>query len=162
MTSKHLSPILICIICISLAPHAAAADPGPGEANPADAVDLNNRGLVLYASGDLLEAERCFERALEIAEGAFGPDHPNVATVVNNLGLALRDSGNASGAKTCFERALDIGERARGPDDPMVATYSDNLDLVLQEIRGQDIAELCLEDNSTTCGDAPGEMTARG
>ncbi len=43
------------------------------------AIDLNNLAGVLQDQGDLAGARERFERALEIDEAAYGPDHPTVA-----------------------------------------------------------------------------------
>ena len=55
---------------------------------------VNNLGSVQKALGDMEGAKKMFERALEIGEAAYGPDHPTVAIYVNNLGLVLKDLGD--------------------------------------------------------------------
>jgi len=93
---------------------------------------FNSLGYHQSMVGAYSEAEENYERALEILEGAYGPDHPNVATAVNNLGGVLQDLGDLKGARGCFERALEIGEAAYGPDHPKVAIRLNNLGMVLK------------------------------
>ena len=58
------------------------------------------------------ESKDLFERALAMAEAAFGHNGTEVAGTANNLGFVLRDMGDLAGAKVHFERALAIGETA--------------------------------------------------
>jgi tetratricopeptide (TPR) repeat protein len=74
------------------------------------------------------------ERALAIAEAAYGPEHPEVGTRLNNLALVLRDLGDLAGARERFERALAIDLAAYGPEHPDVGTDLNNLALVLQDL----------------------------
>ena len=81
----------------------------------------NLLGQVLLAKGDLDGALRYSERALEIDEKVYGPDHPDVAILANNIGMILQDKGDLDGALRRAERALKIDEKVYGPDHPMVA-----------------------------------------
>jgi tetratricopeptide (TPR) repeat protein len=123
--------------CARLLPHAVAttdfAEPlGVGlevAARLLDQMGLYSRGRAEYAT-----AKAAYERALAIAEKAFGPEHPNVATVVNNLGLVLEDLVDLPGAKAAYERARRIDDKAFGPEHPNVATVVNNLGLVLKAL----------------------------
>ncbi|HII06093.1 MAG TPA: TIR domain-containing protein, partial [Methanotrichaceae archaeon] len=87
--------------CSVLLPHAVAAAEQAKrlEANPeATGLLLNQMGLYLSGRAEFSEAKSAFERALEIDEKVYGPDHPNVATMVNNLGEVLRALGDLAGA----------------------------------------------------------------
>jgi len=94
---------------------------------------LSNLGFHLNMIVDLTGARQAYERALQIAETAYGPDHPTVAIRVNNLGVVLRAEGDFAGAKQAFERALSIDEKAYGPDHPKVAIRLNNLGRVLKD-----------------------------
>jgi len=59
--------------------------------DPRMAIDSNNLGTVLLKLGELQEAKKYFERALQIDERIFGPDDPEVARNVNNLGMVMKD-----------------------------------------------------------------------
>jgi len=83
--------------------------------------------LVLKDLGDLQEAKKCFERALQIAEEVYGPDHPTVARDVNNLGSVLQDMGDLQEAKKCYERALKIRRACLGKDHPLTKRALENL-----------------------------------
>ncbi|RPH75833.1 tetratricopeptide repeat protein [bacterium] len=77
-------------------------------------------------------AKKHYERALQIDEKTYGPDHPTVAIRVNNLGYVLQSMGDLPAAKSHYERALQIDEKTYGPDHPDVATMANNLGGVLR------------------------------
>jgi hypothetical protein len=77
--------------------------------------------------GELGKARPLTERALAIAEAAYGPDHPEVAIRLNNLAMIWRDVGELGKARPLAERALAIDEATYGPDHPTVATLRTNL-----------------------------------
>jgi tetratricopeptide (TPR) repeat protein len=123
--------------CALLLPHALVAAghaEGLGVAGEATGHALDRAATYVQGRAAFAQARGLFERALTIAEGAFGPDHPNVAAVANNLGGVLRDLGDLAGAKAHFERALRIDEQAYGPDHPNVAIRVSNLGRVLQDL----------------------------
>ncbi|VUT25671.1 MAG: photosystem I assembly protein Ycf3 [Candidatus Methanolliviera sp. GoM_asphalt] len=120
-----------------LLPHAleAAAHAGLLEAAPEVTLYiLNQTGMYLRGRAEFAEAKVLFERALSLAEEAYGSDHPEVAAIVNNLGGVLQDLGDLQGAKEHYERALVIGEEAYGSDHPKVATIVNNLGSVLRDL----------------------------
>ena len=88
---------------------------------------LNEMGSHLRMLGQFLDAKANLERALEIAEKVYGPDHPEVATDLNNLGLALQDLGDLPGAKANLERALEIRRAVLGDDHPKTKLALENL-----------------------------------
>ena len=92
------------------------------------AADVNNIGLVLMEQGDLPGARARFERALEIGEAAYGPDHPDLAKFVQNLANVLQRQGDSAGARALLERALDIFRRFLGDDHPYTLTVKEILD----------------------------------
>jgi tetratricopeptide (TPR) repeat protein len=58
---------------------------------------LNQVALYLNTRAQFAEAKALLERALKIAEAAYGPNHPNVAIKINNLGLVLKELGDLAG-----------------------------------------------------------------
>ncbi|MFZ5909788.1 MAG: tetratricopeptide repeat protein [Chloroflexota bacterium] len=129
-----------------LLPHVRSAAESAELAGIEQAGELwNSLGYHISDLADYAGAKLAYERALRIAETAFGPDHPNVARNVNNLGLVLQDLGDLAGARACFERALRIAETAFGPDHPTVATDVNNLGLVLQDLGDLAGARACFE-----------------
>lgn len=94
---------------------------------------LNNLGSVLGALGELDGARQHLERAVEVAEAAFGPHHADVGTCLNNLGSVLQDQGDLEGARANYERALAIAEATYPPSDPGLATRLSNLACLLRD-----------------------------
>jgi tetratricopeptide (TPR) repeat protein len=92
-----------------------------------EVTSLNDSALSLESSGDLAGAEGLLRRALAIAEGALGPDHPDTAGTLNNLASLLEGKGDLTGAEALYRRALRICESRLGPDDPRTARSLDNL-----------------------------------
>ncbi len=54
-------------------------------AKPDDLSSLLGQARQLYEAGKYAEAVPLAQRAVELAEKQFGPEHPNVATSLNNL-----------------------------------------------------------------------------
>ena len=95
---------------------------------------LDRASVYLRVHAQVADARPLAERALAIAEAAYGPDHPDVAARLTNLALNLRDLGLAAEARPLAERALAIAETAYGPDHPDVATGLTNLALILRNL----------------------------
>jgi tetratricopeptide (TPR) repeat protein len=100
---------------------------------------LNNTALSLESKGDLAGAEPLFRGALEIAEKALGPEHPDTAGSLNNLAGLLESKGDLAGAEPLYRRALSIAEKTLGPEHPNTAMALDNLAGLL-ESEGDDAA----------------------
>jgi tetratricopeptide (TPR) repeat protein len=88
---------------------------------------LNQAGVYLNGRADFIDAKAIFERALDIGEKAYGPDHPTVAIRVNNLGGVLESLGDFPGAKKLYERALLIFQTRLGENHPSTKTVQNNL-----------------------------------
>jgi tetratricopeptide (TPR) repeat protein len=99
----------------------------PPSARASEADDLTRTVLDQYAAGNYQSAIPLAQRALELEEKAWGPDHPNVATALNNLASLYRYSGQPAVAESLYRRALDIDERAFGPAHAQVARDLSNL-----------------------------------
>ncbi len=67
------------------------------------------------------EAAAVAERLLAIAEGLFGPDHPNVATQLEAVAAMYAFQDRFADAEAARKRALAINERAYGNEHPSVA-----------------------------------------
>jgi len=134
--------------CSRLLPHALAAAGAAEELGVAPkAADrlLNQVGLYLTGRADLAGAKRALQRAVAVAEAAYGPEHPEVATDVSNLGDVLHEMGDLDGARMCFERALGIDEAALGPEHPAVGIDVGNLGKVLRDLGELSMARQCHE-----------------
>jgi len=88
---------------------------------------LTNEAMSLYRNSEYARAEELAKKALEIADSAVGPDHPNVADSLNNLGLIYHAQGEYAQAEPLYKRALAMAERAVGPNHPYVAGRLNNL-----------------------------------
>ena len=82
---------------------------------------LTNDAMSLYRNGEYARAEALAEKALEIADKAVGPEHPDVADSLNNLGLIYQAKGDNAKAEPLYKRAMVMVERAAGPDNPWLA-----------------------------------------
>jgi tetratricopeptide (TPR) repeat protein/CHAT domain-containing protein len=94
----------------------------PGAAdNVSEPDQLNRRANELYQAGRYAEAEQLYQRALEIAEKARGPEHPDTASALHNLGMAFEGQGRYARAELIFKRALAISEKVAAPDQTATA-----------------------------------------
>jgi hypothetical protein len=60
-------------------------------AKPDDLSSLLGQARQLYEAGKYAEAVPLAQRAVELAEKQFGPEHPNVVTSLNNLAELYRE-----------------------------------------------------------------------
>jgi tetratricopeptide (TPR) repeat protein len=102
---------------------------------------LNGYASVCRRSGDGGEAERCYARAMEVAQRIHGETHPEVAIAANNLGVALTDSGDLVRAENMHMQALAIREKCFGGLHPDVAQSLGNLAVVYHASRDYDRAD---------------------
>jgi tetratricopeptide (TPR) repeat protein len=96
---------------------ALAAD-DPDATPELRAVDQYNLSVALGNSGAHADAARAAQRAVELAEAALGPDHPDVGTYLAQLGSLKQLVSELDPADAALERGLAILERWYGPDDP--------------------------------------------
>jgi CHAT domain-containing protein/Tfp pilus assembly protein PilF len=101
-----------------LKPSVAAIDNDPALQ---EARKLYQGALKLRDAGKYDEAIPLFERALEIRERIFGPDHRDVADVLNSLAILYYYKGDYVRAEPLCQRALIIREKSLGPWNPNVA-----------------------------------------
>src|SRR5262249_31070186 len=84
-------------------------------------------GSALQDAARYAEAEPLLKRAVEIAEKATGPEHPNTAACLNNLALLYNSQGKYADAEPLYNRSLAIYEKALGPEHLETATCLNNL-----------------------------------
>jgi tetratricopeptide (TPR) repeat protein len=89
-------------------------------------------GSVLYAKGDVDGAMEYTQRALQINQKVYGPDHPTVSIDANNIGSILMAKGDLDGALEYTQRALKIDENVYGSDHPIVALCANNIGEILK------------------------------
>ena len=92
-----------------------------------EADKLNQQALQLYGAGKYSEAIPVANKALELREKAFGPEHPATARSLNNLAELYRKMGDYAKAEPLLQRALKINEKALGPEHPDTAVCLSNL-----------------------------------
>lgn len=85
---------------------------------PNDATVQNTKGIVYFEAGDLEQARRTLERAVELA-AAGGLSERERSVIQVNLGKAYRDLGLLELAQTAFRRAVVL--------DPASASAHNNL-----------------------------------
>ena len=68
-----------------------------------------------FADGRPRVPDNLLERALDIFEAAYRPDHPEVATTLNNLAQALHDQGHGDQALMVLGR----GRVVEGTGEPV-------------------------------------------
>jgi serine/threonine-protein kinase len=95
-----------------------------------------HRELGLYPQADTL-----FARAVTVATGAYGPDHPEVAARLTDRGTTLKALGQLAPAESVLEQALTIGRRALGSTNADVAVTMGELANVLSDAGKSERAE---------------------
>jgi tetratricopeptide (TPR) repeat protein len=123
--------------CASLLPHALEA------AGHAEALEvapkatgwlLNQVGLYMKSRAEFIRARDLLQRAVALAEKAYGPNHTEVAVRLGNLGNICRELADLPVAREHLQRALSIDEEAYDPNDPKVAHDLNDLGIVLLDL----------------------------
>ncbi|HET6763960.1 MAG TPA: tetratricopeptide repeat protein [Longimicrobiaceae bacterium] len=95
---------------------------------------LSHLAMVLQDVGELSQARERMERAIEIAERIFHPNHPMLATRYSNLAMILKNVGQLSQARGWMDRAIAIDERNFELNHPTLATRYSNLATILKDM----------------------------
>lgn len=104
--------------CEELLSHAlaAAGHAEQHQVEPAATSDLLDRAeCYLHGRARYAEARVLAERALTLAEIAFGAEHAVVGNRLRDLAIILLDQGDLDAARTLLERAVEICETRLGP-----------------------------------------------
>jgi tetratricopeptide (TPR) repeat protein len=80
------------------------------------ATSARKLGTVLVSSGRPQEAMKAFDRATQLAEKSYGPEHVETADALTVLGEQYRANGNHTDAQRCLRRALEIHRKTCGAD----------------------------------------------
>merc|ERR1712139_726586 len=91
------------------------------------AITLTSLGTCHGTLRDFVTQKSLLERALQIQETVFGPDHRMVAVTLMSLGNAYNDLENGEKARALLERALRIQEAVDGPEHNVVKVIRKNL-----------------------------------
>jgi eukaryotic-like serine/threonine-protein kinase len=89
--------------------------------HPTVGLVLNDIGQMECEAGNWQVGTAALERALHIAEGAFGPDDPRLINGEFNLALVLDGQDRPADALPLAERALASADKTYGPDHPSTA-----------------------------------------
>lgn len=89
--------------------------------------DYFNLATILKILGDLREAWRLIERAIEIWEKHFDPDHPTLASCYHRLAGIAFSEGKPTEALALEEKALSILLKHFDEDHPNVKTTREAL-----------------------------------
>ena len=73
------------------------------------------------------DAERCYQRALEISKAELGERHPSTATSMNNLAELYKSQGRYGEAEPLLREALEIWKAELGDRHPSTAQGMNNL-----------------------------------
>jgi len=114
-----LGQVIIVVALLMILPHGYTQDD--------EWRTLDAEAMSLYREGHYDRAIVVAKKALEVAEQAGGPDHPNIAKSLNNLAALYRAQGQYAQAEPLCRRSLAIMEKALGPDHPDVALSLENL-----------------------------------
>ncbi len=101
-----------------------------GKRTFAAANSLHNLAGALLELGKVDEAEPLRRAAVAAAEGALGPDHPQVAAFLKGLGNVYVNRSDYRTALPYFQRAYDIRRKALGESHPEVASALADLAIV--------------------------------
>jgi tetratricopeptide (TPR) repeat protein/transcriptional regulator with XRE-family HTH domain len=140
---KQITEYAVWKQCESLLPHILVCLQQEGDVSvwPPLASLAYKTACYLLKRGQHLEAERLFQRALQIWEKVLGSEHPNVANSLNYLAILSLNQGKYAQAERLFQRALQIAEQTLGPEHPNVAVSLHDLAVLLQEQGKYTVAE---------------------
>jgi len=94
------------------------------------ALCLKERGDCKLTLGLYDDAQTYFEKALEIQEKVYRPDHSEIGTITKDLGSIAFRKQNYPEAEKYFIKALNLFKKHLGEDHPFVGILYHGLSLV--------------------------------
>ena len=82
--------------------------------------DLRSLGDIHRRASRFVEAERCFQKALDIAKAGFGDTHPATIVTMGEVALAIDKQGDCPRAEALYQAALAL----RPADVGMLGNYA--------------------------------------
>jgi non-specific serine/threonine protein kinase/serine/threonine-protein kinase len=89
-------------------------------------------GEAYEALGDYASGRPHLERALELRQGALGPEHPDTLTSMHYLGVLYEHEGDFDRAESLYRKELDLERRVRGEEHLDTLLAMDRLASVYQ------------------------------
>ncbi|CAN1213411.1 hypothetical protein TUMEXPCC7403_24610 [Tumidithrix helvetica PCC 7403] len=150
--SLSLSRVGLILILGAIAVPLLIAVPSFSQTTPAitpeqsaalkEALELNEKAVVLFKQGNYPAAEPLLKRALAIREKILGvDDHSAVTTSLNNLAEFYRALRNYPAAEPFYKRVLANREKFLGADHPDIAFNLNNLARLYRAQRNYPAAE---------------------
>ena len=99
----------------------------PGDHEHAIASSTANLATAVQKNGDLEEAARLHQLALERIRAVRAGDHPDIATTLNNLATLHQELGDSATALELFQQTLGMLRRLMGDQHPYVAYTLHNI-----------------------------------
>src|SRR5262245_66074000 len=87
-------------------------------AKPDDLSSLLGQARQLYEAGKYAEAVPLAQRAVELAEKQFGPEHPWVATWLSSLAMLYQVQGRYAEGEPILQPILPMGYKAATTEPP--------------------------------------------
>ncbi len=114
-----------------------------GPADLRQAATLNNMGVLFLRAQKPEEAEKVYQRSLEIRKKALGEEHPQVAQSLANIGVLRETQGLVEDAESLYKGAINIWEKAVGPDAPgLIAPLTQYAGLLKKQERNKEAKKL--------------------
>jgi tetratricopeptide (TPR) repeat protein/CHAT domain-containing protein len=117
---------------------------------------LNQQVKQLIEQGNYQKAIPIAERAVEVAKGVRGVEHPDTATSLNNLATLYQDMGNFAKAEPFFQEALRIRQKVLGPEHHDTAESLNNLAMLYHAMGAYSKAVPLLQEALRICQKALG------
>jgi tetratricopeptide (TPR) repeat protein len=111
---------------------SARAAESHGGALAVEASVAARRGVLRLRMGRYAEAEPMLERGLDLAEEAFGPDHPALAALTRALADCYRLRNRSADAQPLYEQSIALFERRHGASHPSLLPSLAGLAMVLE------------------------------
>ncbi|HEY0068128.1 MAG TPA: tetratricopeptide repeat protein [Flavisolibacter sp.] len=116
----------------------------------------HNLAQVLLELGDYEKAKLLLQKAVQISERNFGPEHSNTARIYSSLAVILRYLGDYKGARILHEKAVKSYEKNFGLEHSYTARSYSNLALVLKDLGdyagAKDLLEKAVQSNEKNFG----------
>ncbi|KAI3326718.1 kinesin light chain [Xylariaceae sp. AK1471] len=88
---------------------------------------FHSLGNLYRHQGNLKEAEKMYQQALQRKEKALGPNHTSTLDTVHHLGVLFVDQDKLKEAEEMYQQALQGKEKTLGPDHPLTLDTVHNL-----------------------------------